>query len=161
MKFYRYFTPTFCSFLRVSKPTFKYSSFHLDITSKTKVFTISNELVSGTHLLVWYHTSDECIYHQRQESLCYSPPNTISHCRQMLLSLAMRQSLLLTSEYDITYTADEMFIASHGCILCWRQTLLALKTNAFHAGDEHIAGDKHAEAHIRTSAIHSHTHTHS
>ena len=30
----------------------------------------------------------ERIYRQQRDSLCYSPPNTISHCRQTRLSLA-------------------------------------------------------------------------
>ena len=50
-----------------------------------------------------------------------------------------------------------MFIASNERILCWGQTLLALKVNAFHAADEHFsAGDEHVE---NTCSSFSQTHT--
>ena len=49
-----------------------------------------------------------------------------------------------------------MFIASDERVLCWGRTLLALKTNAFHAGDEHFsAGDAHVENAVRVSATHT------
>ena len=41
-------------------------------------------------------------------------------------------------------------------LLCWRQTLSALETNVFWAGDEHFsAGDQRVENGIRTSDTHT------
>ena len=76
------------------------------------------------------------------------------------MSLATRQSLLLTSEQDFTLqtnafiASDEivfathlqiritlltnMFIASDKRVLCWGRALLTLEVNAFRAEDERI-----------------------
>ena len=84
-----------------------------------------------------------------------SPPNTISQCSRTRSSLVMRQSLLLTSKYESKYditlqtnafiASNEtvsathfqitMFIASDESVL-WH---LALETNAFRVGDEHVS----------------------
>ena len=59
------FTETFSLvlfFLGVSKPTFKYNSFHFDITLQTNAFIASDDIVSATHLQIRYHTADEYVY---------------------------------------------------------------------------------------------------
>ena len=49
-----------------------------------------------------------------------------------------------------------MFIASDERILCWGRTLLALETNAFHAGNGHFsAGDERIEI-VHSSLSHTH-----
>ena len=54
-----------------------------------------------------------------------------------------------------------MFIASDEHVLCWGRTLPALKTNAFHDGDEHFnAVDERVERRVQASTTHTHTHTH-
>ena len=40
------------------------------------------------HFWIQYHTADKLVHCQRWDSLCYSPPNTIAHCKRTCLSLA-------------------------------------------------------------------------
>ena len=81
----------------------------------------------------------------------------ISHCRWTCSLLAVRQSLLLTSKYDITLQMN-MFIASGETVsathlycrrtrlslvtnafcINWRWTLSVLEMNVFHAEEEHF-----------------------
>ena len=116
------------------------------------------EIVSATHLRTRYHTADERVYRQRRDSLCYSPPSTISHCRQTRLSLATNAFCArdkCASHWRRTLLALETntFRAGDKHVLCWRRTHLALETKAFSAADEHVEN-------ARLNFIHAHTHTH-
>ena len=72
-----------------SKPTFKHNSFHLDITLQIKAFTASDELVSATHLQIWYHTADDYAYHQQRidfvlETTTFDAWDSVLHWRLTL-----------------------------------------------------------------------------
>ena len=63
---HKLFKYLFLLFLRDSKPTFKYNSFHLDVTLQTNAFIATNEIhvhvVFATHLQIQYRTADEDVF---------------------------------------------------------------------------------------------------
>ena len=103
-----------------------------------------------------HYTADERVYCQRQDkSLLLTSTYNITLQTNVFITVT-RQPLLLTLKYNITLKTN-MFIASDEGVLCWRQTLLALETNAFHAGDQHFsAGDEQVK---NAGSNFSHTHT--
>ena len=52
-----------------------------------------------------------------------------------------------------------MFIASNERVLCWGQTLLALETNVFHAGDEHFSAGDACVENVRSTFSHTHSYS--
>ena len=88
-----------------------FTHFHLRVWY---AFIASEETVSATYLRMQHHTADKRVYRLWWASLCYSPLNMISQCRQ------------------------NAFVASDERILCWSQTHLAMETNAFRTGNKHV-----------------------
>ena len=107
--------PSFCSFGGFLNQLSKYNSFHLRIP---------------------HHTADERVDRLQRDSLCYSPPNTTSHCRQTRSSLATN-AFCAGPETNTFGAGDER--VSH-----WRRARFALETNTL-------------KTCVRIPAIHTHS----
>ena len=53
--------------------------------------------------------------------------------------------------------SSEEFIASDDRVLCWKQRLLALEADEFHAGDEHFNGGNERVENVRLNLSDTHS----
>ena len=144
MKFFqKLFTPSFCPFLGVYKPTFKYQP----------VSTLN--------------TISHC--RRTRSSLATRPPLLLSS----KYDIALQTNEFITSDEPVLWWIEtNTFGAGDEYFWRWRRTLLALETNSFRAGDELVsrwrrtrfalqtnsfrAGDKHNE-NARSNFSHTHS----